>query len=79
MTGLELEVAEMLYNTYKRTRPNLIRTLEYLIVDKYQRKSRVMEHIHRESLRSAGNGWVMNDLEQIVDYIIHRRRKLSNA
>ena len=74
MNGLELDIAEVLYTAVKRTRPTLVRTIEEL-VGKNQRKARIMEFIHRGSLRSAGNGWAVGDLEQVVDYIIHRKKE----
>ena len=73
MRGIELTVAEGLYEAWKNQRPLVIRLMERMIGEG-ESKNKVMESIRRASLLSAGAGWVTNDLEQVVDYIINQRR-----
>ena len=73
MRGIELTVAEGLYEAWKNRFPLTIRLMERMIGEG-ESKKKVMESIRRASLLSAGAGWVTNDLEQVVDYIIHQRR-----
>ena len=73
MQGLELTIAEGLYEAWKNQRPLTVRLIERSL-EEGNSKKRIVECIRRASLRSAGGAWISNDLEQVVDYIIHQRR-----
>jgi hypothetical protein len=73
MQGIELTVAEGLYEAWKKSRPLTVRLVERLIEEGESRKS-VVDRLHQVARRIEGAEWIVNDLEQVVDYIIHQRK-----
>ena len=76
MKGLELIVAEELYNAWMKVDPELVVELWEVISLGGTRKQileRIRAGVASREQRGLNSQWIADQLEQVVDYIIHQR------
>ena len=77
MKGLELAVAQVLHDVWKESYPDVVRDITWLVASG-EPKSGIMEAVARgvarRATRGVKSGWMVDELSQVVDYIIHKSK-----